>query len=225
MEFDPSLRARPSYREIVARSPDGPQCVLGLNFGNPRVHSHIQRLYRVKLLKDLMIRPLLDDSGAASMNNFLACLQAAVCTDVSLYLCPISSLSLTSFLTLVSFQIFQDTNYLRQILEVINSCSCLKEGDGDGLLSRIGPVALSRTTTDSTLLDFPKSQSESGDSQPEQEVQAEDGEGEQGPELPPIDDGDKHKLLLKIRDCLGLLRELFFMSRQSIPLEQRSPSS
>jgi hypothetical protein len=83
MEFDPSLRSRPSYREIVARSPDGPQCVLGLDFGHPRVHSLIQRLYRVKLLKDLMIRPLLDDSGAAAMINLLACLQSAVCTDVS----------------------------------------------------------------------------------------------------------------------------------------------
>lgn len=30
-----------------------------------------------------------------------------------------------------------------------------------------------------------------------------------------------NKKLLKIRDCLGLLRELFFMSRQTIPMEQR----
>jgi hypothetical protein len=111
-------------------------------------------------------------------------------------------------------QIFTDKNYLRKILEVINSCGCLLEGEG--LLSTIGPVNLSRTTTDSTLLDYPKSQSDLGDSQDEEE-------GQQGPELPPTDDGDKHKLLLKIRDCLGLLRELFFMSRQSIPLDQRSP--
>jgi hypothetical protein len=121
-------------------------------------------------------------------------------------------LSLSLSLSLV--QIFTDKNYLRKILEVINSCGCLLEGEG--LLSTIGPVNLSRTTTDSTLLDYPKSQSDPGDSQDEEE-------GQQGPELPPTDDGDKHKFLLKIRDCLGLLRELFFMSRQSIPLDQRSP--
>lgn len=84
MEFDPTLLSRPSYREIVAKSPKGPQCVLGLNFGKYHMPNMVQKLFRVKLLKDLMIRPLLDDTGAAAMNNLLVFLQTNVCTEVSL---------------------------------------------------------------------------------------------------------------------------------------------
>lgn len=82
MEFDPSLRTRPSYREIVSQSPNGPQCVLGLNFGNSDVLPLVKVLYRIKLLKDVMIRPLLDDTGAAAMNNLLISFQTSVCVDV-----------------------------------------------------------------------------------------------------------------------------------------------
>jgi hypothetical protein len=82
MEFDPSLRTRPSYRDIIAKSPNGPKCVLGLNFGNSDVMPLVKVLYRIKLLKDVMIRPLLDDTGAAAMNNLLISLQTSVCTEV-----------------------------------------------------------------------------------------------------------------------------------------------
>ena len=82
MEFDPTLRSRPAYREILAKSPNGPQCVLGLNFGKFHVTQMVQKLFRIKLLKDVMIRPLLDDTGAAAMNNLLTYLQTTVCTEV-----------------------------------------------------------------------------------------------------------------------------------------------
>lgn len=83
MEFDTSLRSRPSYREIVAKNPNGPKCVLGLNFGQSNVQPLVQKLYRLKLLKDLMIRPLLDDTGAAAMNNMIINVQTSICNDVS----------------------------------------------------------------------------------------------------------------------------------------------
>jgi hypothetical protein len=82
MEFDPTLRSRPAYREIIAKSPEGPQCVLGLSFGKCHLPLLVQKLFRVKLLKDLMIRPLLDDTGAAAMNNLLIYLQTNVCQEV-----------------------------------------------------------------------------------------------------------------------------------------------
>lgn len=106
MEFDPSMRGRPLYREIVAKNPTGPKCVLGLNFGQPHVQPLVQKLYRLKLLKDLMIRPLLDDVGAAAMNNMINSVQTSICNDV----CPHSpSIYNSEFRSLVIQTILDDS--------------------------------------------------------------------------------------------------------------------
>lgn len=84
----------------------------------------------------------------------------------------------------------------------------------------INPLELSRATTEntiSTILDISRSQSESSDYKEEKDSNI-NNEIESR-----VISGDEYRKnkLLKIRDCLGLLRELFFMSRQVIPMEQR----
>lgn len=98
-------------------------------------------------------------------------------------------------------------------MQEINSSPCLESGDGMDLLS--GPLNISRATTDSTILDFPRSQSEMS------EKEEQDNSYHDDPPPPPLTDEDRYQKLLRIRDCLGLLRELFFMSRQTISMEQR----
>ena len=80
MEFDPLLREEGTYSTWIA--PNGPQCVLGEGFGSDGVGDLVLKLYRVKLLKDVMMRPLLDETGAGALNNVLHSLQGGVCTEV-----------------------------------------------------------------------------------------------------------------------------------------------
>ena len=81
MEFDPLLREKATYTEWFACK--GPQCVLGEGFGSEVAGDLVLKLYRVKLLKDVMMRPLLDETGAGALNNVLHSLQGGVCSEVS----------------------------------------------------------------------------------------------------------------------------------------------
>jgi hypothetical protein len=238
MEFDPSLRSRPSYRELISKSTNGPKCVLDLDFGNPELVPVVKILYRIKLLKDVMIRPLLDDTGAAAMNNLLISLQTSVCTEVYplSFLLPSLSMSLTQLICYCA-QIFGDSNYLKCLLEEINSIQTL-EGSNEGILPLSSPLDLSRATTDSTILDFPRSQSDSSllkdNNTYEEDLEEEDSDEENGKRqeeaadetdplvVVPVTEEQRYQKLLRIRDCLGLLRELFFMSKQTLAMESRS---
>jgi hypothetical protein len=81
MEFDPQLKDKATYSTSIA--PNGPQCPLRKGFGSQLVADMVLKLYRLKLLKDLMMRPLLDENGAGAMNGVLNTLQGAVCVQVS----------------------------------------------------------------------------------------------------------------------------------------------
>jgi hypothetical protein len=82
MEYDPHLRTSVSYLEVLSRNPNGPSCILGLNFGGGQIAAFVQKLFRVRLLRDEMIRPLLDDTGAAALNSVYNYLQTSVCSEV-----------------------------------------------------------------------------------------------------------------------------------------------
>mmetsp|Transcript_3864 Transcript_3864/g.6025 ORF Transcript_3864/g.6025 Transcript_3864/m.6025 type:complete len:1008 (-) Transcript_3864:216-3239(-) len=164
LEYDPLLRQKASYREILERSPTGPRCVIGESFGGPHMSSLVVKLFRVKLLKDIMIRPLLDETGAAAMNSMLYNLQSTVCTEV-----------------------FSDTEYIRKVLEYIEGgdrgecMSTVTDADSTGLKSENGERSFVESVDSGTEAQSPVAYTE---------------------------------YLCRARDCLGLLRELFFMSRQ-----------
>lgn len=82
MEYDPQLKEKASYSTAFA--PNGPQCPLGRGFGTQLVAEMVLKLYRLKLLKDLMLRPLLDETGAGALSGVLNTLQSAVCSEVGL---------------------------------------------------------------------------------------------------------------------------------------------
>jgi hypothetical protein len=112
MEMDPLLKEPGHFKEIISNTPRGPECIVGDNFGcavegtcevdDKSLHSGctaemVTQLFRARLFKDRMIRPLLDDGGAVALNSLLYALQSAVCD-----------------------QIFADTKYLLKILNLIN---------------------------------------------------------------------------------------------------------
>lgn len=80
MEFDPQLREQAAYSASFA--PQGPQCAIGEGFGSELVAEMVLKLYRVKLLKDVMMRPLLDETGSGALTGVLHTLTAGVCSEV-----------------------------------------------------------------------------------------------------------------------------------------------
>jgi hypothetical protein len=126
---------------------------------------------------------------------------------------------------------------LKRLLEEINSVQFLEDesssSSSEGILPLSSPLDLSRATTDSTILDFPRSQSESSlnkdhyeqdleDQEEEEDNQeGESVEGKDGGNKSPFTEEQRYQKLLRIRDCLGLLRELFFMSKQTLSIESR----
>eukprot|EP00602_Paraphysomonas_sp_CaronLab_P011172 CAMPEP_0185039940 /NCGR_PEP_ID=MMETSP1103-20130426/37396_1 /TAXON_ID=36769 /ORGANISM="Paraphysomonas bandaiensis, Strain Caron Lab Isolate" /LENGTH=924 /DNA_ID=CAMNT_0027579029 /DNA_START=1 /DNA_END=2775 /DNA_ORIENTATION=+ len=161
LEYDPLLQCKASYRADVERLPAGPRCVIGEAFGSSYISGLVLQLHRMKLLKDVMIRPHLDETGAMAMNSMLHNLQATVCTEV-----------------------FKDTNYLGKVLQHIedwgSDAKCSKHAicrEGDDT-HRCGGFGGNDLETDSDRFE-------------------------------------------KAKGCLGLLRELFFMSRY-VSIDSRS---
>ena len=124
MELDPLLQEPGRFKEALLRTPRGPPCIVGENFGcggekndlgyegatekehqgttgrggGGRAADLVTKLFRVRLLRDSLIRPLPDESGAAALNTMLCSLQSAVCDEI-----------------------FNDTLYLQKILRLVES--------------------------------------------------------------------------------------------------------
>ncbi len=102
-------------------------------------------------------------------------------------------------------------------MEEIDSCHELQDGE-----ERNNPIEMARIPSDrsvSTVLDMSRSQSESSDYH--SELSTPSVSLTSTPSLTLVPEESKTAKLYRIRDCLGLLRELFFMSKQTIPMEQR----
>ena len=108
MELDPLLQEPGRFKEALLRTPRGPPCIVGENFGcggekndlgyegatekehqgttgrggGGRAADLVTKLFRVRLLRDSLIRPLPDESGAAALNTMLCSLQSAVCDEI-----------------------------------------------------------------------------------------------------------------------------------------------
>ena len=200
MEWDPLLKEKGKFKDILTHSPNGPPCIIGGNFGGCKVEVDdkdfrssdfskkissgetntisdstadiVTKLFRTRLLKDCFIRPLPDESGATALNSLLHSLQSALCE-----------------------RLFSDTAYLQKVLNLIDSPSVVVKDN----------INECRHWMEHVEQEFGNENSRNGD-------RSNNYRGDSCSSVDP---------LANIRLGLCFLRELFYMSRQ-LSIEQRS---
>lgn len=85
MEYDSQLKTSGCYTSIAAYRPGGYRSVLGDQYeglNEEAIDAMALKLFRLKMVKDRMLRPLLDEPGAAALNHRINQLQCGVFTKV-----------------------------------------------------------------------------------------------------------------------------------------------
>lgn len=97
MEYDRSLRSREPYREFISG-----KAKLREAFPLPsdELRQQIKKYFQLKFMKDLCIRPLLDEIGISAMNSLLTFTASDICEYC-----------------------FQHEGYMSQILKAIQSAN------------------------------------------------------------------------------------------------------
>ena len=85
LEFDPALRERGNYRSYLSSDRALPKKALtrqSFAHGDQAVMQCALRLFRLRFTKEVMLRPLIDESGAAAISNAIAGASVDICDMV-----------------------------------------------------------------------------------------------------------------------------------------------
>lgn len=94
-DFDPSLNSRGCHQEFIFRKANFREII---PMENELLKTQIQKLFYLKYLKDYLIRPLVDETGAAAIYSCIANITLDICTHIfcaSDYIDKILNLSLS----------------------------------------------------------------------------------------------------------------------------------
>ena len=94
LEYDPSLRSRGNYRQFLSEQATFKQVI---PIDNEELKKNIEQLFRLRYLRDFMIRPTIDETGVSALNSLIQFSTTFICT-----------------------QMFDDEDYLRKIIGIIN---------------------------------------------------------------------------------------------------------
>jgi hypothetical protein len=94
LEYDPALKCRAEFREFLTSRARHVQVIA---IENTSLKQAITLLFRLKYLRDVMLRPTIEDTGVSALNSLISFTTADICTKV-----------------------FEDLPYLSRILKIIN---------------------------------------------------------------------------------------------------------
>jgi hypothetical protein len=94
LEYDPALKCRAEFREFLTSRARHVQVIA---IENVSLKQAITLLFRLKYLRDVMLRPTIEDTGVSALNSLISFTTADICTKV-----------------------FDDLPYLSRILKIIN---------------------------------------------------------------------------------------------------------
>jgi len=95
MEYDPQLKAKGNFREFLTKVACFKEAV---PLRNNNIRLAIAKLFNLKYLKDIILRPCIDEIGVPALNNLIGQSTNEICT-----------------------KIFEDIGYLAQVLHLIDN--------------------------------------------------------------------------------------------------------
>lgn len=96
MEYDPALKEKADFREYLSGQAKFREVI---PIEDLHLKNNIENLFRLKYLRDIMLRPSIDESGASALNSMIQFVTNEICTQIfenTLYLSKILALAVPS---------------------------------------------------------------------------------------------------------------------------------